>query len=102
MHEMSPVRAVDFNPDGSSILTACGDGGTAHVWSLTSQACTFKTDEQEEVLLSAQFSPDGSSIITGSSDDTAQVWDCLSGASRLQLSGHDGAVYSSCFSSEGS
>ena len=53
-------------------------------------------------LTSAAFSPDGKRIVTTSTDDTARVWDAVTGKTIMVLSGHDGAVMSAAFSPDGS
>ncbi|GMV99942.1 MAG: hypothetical protein AMXMBFR84_10810 [Candidatus Hydrogenedentota bacterium] len=53
-------------------------------------------------LLSASFSPDGSRIVTASNDNTAKVWDSITGAEVLTLTGHRFGVNSASFSPDGS
>mmetsp|Transcript_113870 Transcript_113870/g.179226 ORF Transcript_113870/g.179226 Transcript_113870/m.179226 type:complete len:404 (-) Transcript_113870:394-1605(-) len=101
MHEFAPVRSIDFTPDGAFVLTACGDGGAVHVWSVATGKCESAFGEQEEVVLSARFAPGAQSIVTSCSDDTAQVWDTATGICTRQLEGHDGAVYTASFSASG-
>jgi len=101
MRENSPLHAVDFSPDGKSVLTACGDGGTTHIWNVASGSCDLELDEQDELILSAHFAPDGRTIVMGCSDDTVQVWDLASKLCKQELEGHDGAVYSAKFSADG-
>ena len=37
---------------------------------------------------SAAFSPDGSRVVTASYDNTARLWDAMTGAALATLSGH--------------
>ena len=50
-------------------------------------------------------SPDGSSLVTSSSDQTAIVWDAMTGRPKFQITGHQGAgggtVYHARYSSDG-
>ena len=50
----------------------------------------------------AAFSPDGSRIVTASFDNTARVWDAVTGVALAKLSGHTDRVYSAAFSPDGS
>jgi WD40 repeat protein/serine/threonine protein kinase len=47
------------------------------------------------------FSPDGKRIVTGSKDQTAKVWDALTGKQLLTLTGHHAAIPSVAFSPDG-
>src|SRR5262249_41462279 len=47
------------------------------------------------------FSPDGSRIASGCNDDTARVWDAVSGEELVCIRGHEGGVDSVAFSPDG-
>jgi hypothetical protein len=47
------------------------------------------------------FSPDGKRILTGSDDQTAKVWDAVTGREVLALKGHNGWVNAVAFSPDG-
>ncbi len=49
-----------------------------------------------------RYSPDGSRIVTASNDDTARLWDAMTGAALATLTGHTSAVNSAAFSPDGS
>lgn len=78
----SPVVAVALTPDGSRILTACGDA-KIRLWDADSgrllrESDTLQGDWGASTLpggRSLVFSPDGSRILTGSYQGTAHVLD---------------------------
>ena len=51
---------------------------------------------------SAAFSPEGTRIVTVSDDNTARVWDAVTGKTVAVLGGHEGEVRSAAFSPDGS
>jgi WD40 repeat protein len=53
------------------------------------------------VVLTAAFSPDGKTVVTGGSDNTARLWDALTGQQRGQPLPHQGAVKVAAFSPDG-
>jgi WD40 repeat protein len=50
-------------------------------------------------VLSAAFSPSGAHAVTASDDETAKVWDMVSGRCQLTLNGHTSSVNTATFSS---
>ena len=92
------VHSAHFSPDGTHIVTACNDG-SALVWdavtgkglgkviaipglkphNMRDEELLQKPWHQAAGVLSAEFSPDGTHIVTALSDDTAQVWDAVTG-----------------------
>jgi WD40 repeat protein len=51
--------------------------------------------------LSVAWSPDGKQLATGSDDNTAKVWDTVTGEELLTLSGHRSGVTSVAWSPDG-
>jgi WD40 repeat protein len=54
-----------------------------------------------KVVLGVAFSPDGKRLATASGDNTAKVWNAISGQQVLTLRGHSGSVYRVAFSPDG-
>jgi WD40 repeat protein len=52
-------------------------------------------------VLSAAFSPDGHRIVTGSEDQSARVWDVVSGKMLVEIKHHNGPVRSVAFMPDG-
>jgi WD40 repeat protein len=76
-----PVRHVlslSFDPGGSRIATATGDGGAA-IWSLPGGALVRHLREAGEPIEQIAWSPDGRLIATASRDGAERVWRAASG-----------------------
>ena len=52
-------------------------------------------------VMSAAYSPDGARIVTASGDQTAKVWDAVTGKELMTLMGHDDLVRSVSYSPDG-
>jgi WD40 repeat protein len=55
----------------------------------------------QDALWSAVFSPDGKRILTSSWDNTARIWDRVTGTSIAVLRGPDGKIWTAAFSPDG-
>jgi WD40 repeat protein len=55
----------------------------------------------QRAVLSAAYSPDGRRIVTASGDQTARVWDAVTGVQLAVLSGHRATVASASYSPDG-
>jgi WD40 repeat protein len=78
------VTAIDFAPDGRTLLTGCGDG-TARVWEVARGKVVreFKAGGQGVTLTQVLFSPNGRTVLTTADGPergrTARLWDRLTG-----------------------
>ena len=55
----------------------------------------------DAAVWSAAYSEDGERIVTGSMDNTAKVWDAVTGKELMTLTGHDAEVNSVAYSPDG-
>lgn len=72
------VRHVEFNHDGSRLLTASSDA-TVKIWDTTTAAQVGATIPYTDQLSTAIFSPDGATVLTGDESGDVQGWDTESG-----------------------
>lgn len=70
-----PVTAVDFNRDGTLIVTASYDG-LCRIWDASTGAC-LKTliDEAQPPVSFVKFSPNGKYVLSGTLDSKIKLWD---------------------------
>ena len=70
-----PVTAVDFNRDGTLIVSSSYDG-LCRIWYSNSGQC-LKTliDETNPPVSFVRFSPNGRFILTGTLDHKLKLWD---------------------------
>lgn len=94
----APVTAAAFSRKGDRVITAAGD--TAVVWNASDgkEIRAFK-DSSGAVLLAA-LSPDGSRILTVGGDNRARLFDVITGAEVVSVSGN-GRLRSAAFSPDG-
>jgi len=77
------IETAVFDPGGTRVLTAGGDG-TARVWDAESGIELVVLDADTKWLASAAFSPDGTRIVTAGMDGTAKIW-AAGGAELLRI-----------------
>ncbi len=70
-----PVTAVDFNRDGTLIVSSSYDG-LCRIWDAQSGAClkTLIDDDQPPVSF-VKFSPNGKYVLSGALDNQIKLWD---------------------------
>jgi len=99
------VRGVIFSPDGKSMISGGWDS-TARVWDLEASKERFilKIDDEDHsrVVWSVSISPDGT-ILAGTCGGLklVQLWNFKTGAEIATLVGHESAISSVAFSSNG-
>ena len=94
-----PANCVAFSPDGTRIVTAAGNENEpfqAKVWDARTGMLLFDLKglppklQANEPVVSVAFSADGKRIVTAGGDETARVFDALTGALQLELREHAG------------
>jgi WD40 repeat protein/serine/threonine protein kinase len=106
------VLCAAFSSDGTRLLTG-GEDNTAKVWDTMSGVLMLQLRGHTAAVNSVAFSPDDRRALTGSGDFTAKLWDTerldkadsedmpSDGQEVLELRGHNQAVTSVAFSSDG-
>lgn len=92
------VWAVQFSPDGKTIMSASWDG-TVKLWHQDGHLQSTLSGHQRRVY-DAEFSPDGQTIASASADQTIKLWR-RDGTLLTTLQGHQASVYSVAFSPDG-
>ena len=94
-HEAS-IEQAQFSADSQRVVSASRDH-TARLWQIASGQL-LTTLYHRDVVSSAHFSPDGRLVAIASWDGTARVLDATTGALRVVMAGHHGAVLDAEFS----
>jgi WD40 repeat protein/serine/threonine protein kinase len=97
MSHPGEIHDLRFSNNGRKLLAASGFSSTgdaiARVWDVaTAQALTPPLSHGRHQVYTAAFSPDERYILTGSEDNTARIWDALSGVPAGLPLEHQGAV----------
>ncbi|MFI5456785.1 MAG: protein kinase [Isosphaerales bacterium] len=71
------VTVLKFSPDGRSLLT--GTEGRAMLWDTAACGLVGPLLYHRGAVTAAAFSPNGRTILTCGSDDTARMWDTVTG-----------------------
>ena len=97
-----PVHAVAIHPLEPTLVASESQPGVVTLWD-TRESNLARADfiGHRGDVLSIDFSPDGKFLVTGSMDQTARVWDAVTGREFFLLEGHAGFVNSVRVSPDG-
>ena len=84
----SVVLSVVWSPDGTKIVTGCGDGKVRIFDSASGTLSGSPLTGHSNTVSSVHFSPDGTRLVTGSFDKTVKIWNPVTGEELCQLRGH--------------
>ncbi|MHA2252650.1 MAG: WD40 domain-containing protein, partial [Candidatus Kariarchaeaceae archaeon] len=98
----SLVSSVHFSPDGKMIVSGSIDN-TIRIWNITkNEVILWKSLQEADEVRSVMFSPCNSQIIaSGNKDTKVRLWNITSGKEIKVMEGHADAVFSICFSPDG-
>lgn len=84
-HNNGVIQTMTFNPDGSLLASAGGDGA-ARLWRFDAEGLQelMVLAGHDDQVIEPTFSPDGRFLATSSGDGTIRVWD-ISPAGRQEL-----------------
>ena len=87
LQEETFVGCLAFAPDGSRFIMGVGVKEPGSTDLPFAKICDVRTGKElaslkghTDFVCSAAFSPDGTSVLTGSHDNTAKIWDSITGA----------------------
>jgi WD40 repeat protein/serine/threonine protein kinase len=93
-------RAVDFSPDGKTLLMASRDG-TASLWNVATGQPAGPSFPHPGGVLAVAFRADGRCVATGGKDQTARLWEVATGQPLGLPLPHQGEVRAVAFSPDG-
>lgn len=94
---LQSVTAIAFAPDGTALA---GGGKSIKLWNLESGAEIKSLRSFSNSAETSKFSPDGKLLAVGGYEGFIQLWDLISGETRI-LEGHASAIRSVAFSPDG-
>jgi WD40 repeat protein len=93
------ISAASFSPDGRRLAVGLR-GGKVKISDVDSKR-ELSLEGHKDKVLGIAFSPDGKHLATGSYDDTARIWDAVTGKLLQVLTGHEGTINRVAFSPDG-
>lgn len=101
--EFERIHALEFSPDGKSLLAAGGTPGKVGevlLFDVSARKPVRSLARLEDEILAATFSPDGAKIAAGGVDRTFRIWD-LAGKELAKVENHADWVLALAFSADG-
>lgn len=94
------VEAIDFSPDGQSLVSASRDK-CVNLWDVACGQVCHTFQGHTDRVLSCAFSPTGRLVASGGADRTVRLWDAQQGTALYTLQGHQNTVRAVIFSRDG-
>lgn len=92
----APVLAVDFAPDGETLLSASKDR-RVFLWRTSGDCVNVAAlSGHKAAVTDARWSQDGAAVYSCSADKTVASWDAVSGEVLRRLEGHTSVVNALC------
>jgi WD40 repeat protein len=86
------VLSICFNRSGTRLLTACFGDSFARVWDISTQQVVAEHQHSDQWVTCAKFDSLERNVLSGSSNDTAALWDSLTG-NLVRVLGADGSGF---------
>ncbi|EKM48338.1 uncharacterized protein PHACADRAFT_54357, partial [Phanerochaete carnosa HHB-10118-sp] len=99
-HEGQEVSAVDFSPDGRTIVSS-GEDNKIRLWDAHTCTLLLVLFGHSNRVRSVKYSPDGARIVSAADDCTVKIWDAVSGVLLCALEGHTDWVPCAVFTPDG-
>ena len=96
----STVRAVDFNPNGKTVVSG-SDDKSVKLWDAQSGRLLRTLRGHTSLIDSVVFDSSGTLVASAGRDKTIKIWDSKTGLIKKTLSGHRSGVKCLAFSADG-
>lgn len=94
------VTAVDFSPDGRTIVSS-GNDGEIRIWDALTCTLLLVLPDHPNCVNSVKFSLDGTRIVSAANDCMVKIWNAVSGVLLCTLEGHTKWVNCALFTPDG-
>ncbi|MFH8336340.1 hypothetical protein [Streptomyces sp. AM6-12] len=94
------VQALEFSPDGHTLVTASADH-SVKLWDTSTHQLTATLTGHTDAVNAVAFSPEGHTLATAGADHSVKLWDTGTQRETATLTGHDNTVNAVRFSPDG-
>jgi WD40 repeat protein/beta-lactamase regulating signal transducer with metallopeptidase domain len=96
----SPVLALAYSPDGTTVASASEDG-VIRLRNVASSRIVARLVGHKDTICGLAYSPDGKTLVSAGYDRSVKLWDVASGTETASLLGHENWVFAVAFSPDG-